>query len=91
MADTDDRIVRIEAKLDKVVDHIGAIDSTLAAQHVSLSEHMRRTSLLEQEVAPISTHVAMVTGVIKAVALIAAVLGGVEGLISLINYLKGVL
>jgi len=31
-----DIIVRIESKLDKVSDRIGAIDVTLAAQHVSL-------------------------------------------------------
>jgi len=88
MADTDDRIIRIENKLDKVVDHISSIDSTLAAQHESLREHIRRTNLLEEEVEPIKKHVNMVGGVIKMVLILSAVGGGAEGVVALLNYLR---
>jgi archaellum component FlaC len=88
MADTDERIIRIEDKIDKVVEHIGSIDSTLAAQHVSLKEHMRRTELLEQEIEPIKAHVDMVSGAVKLILFTAAICGGIEGIISLLTYLR---
>jgi len=43
-----DRIERIEQKVDEVQKSISNIDVTLAEQHVSLKEHMRRTDLLER-------------------------------------------
>ena len=49
----DDRLSRIEAKVDSVVDRLGSIDKTLAAQHVSLKQHMRRSDALEAQVKPI--------------------------------------
>lgn len=88
MADIDERIIRIEDKIDKVVEHIGSIDVTLGKQHVSLCEHIRRTELLEQEVEPIKKHVAMVSGVIKLVLILASVGAGIEGVISLLNYIR---
>lgn len=88
MADTDDRIVRIEYKLDKVVDHLGNIDSTLAAQHESLKLHMKRSDMLEAQVEPLKAHVAMVSGALKLVGLITALCGGIEGVVILLEYLR---
>lgn len=68
----DKRLERIEAKVDDVSDHLSSIDTTLAAQHVSLREHMRRTALLEKELAPIKNHVLMVKGALKLVGVLAA-------------------
>lgn len=84
----DDKLERIEGKLDKVVDHIGSIDVTLAAQHVSLKEHIRRTEILEQELAPIKTHVNMISGALKLIGLLAAIGAGAEGVVSLLTYLR---
>lgn len=84
---SDERDVRIENKLDKVVEHIGSIDATLAAQHVSLTEHIRRTNLLEQEIAPIKKHVNMVSGALKLILILAAIGGGIEGVVALLTYL----
>lgn len=44
----DRRLDNIEAKVDNIKDSIHSIDITLAEQHISLKEHMRRTSLLEK-------------------------------------------
>ena len=46
----DDKLVdRLEEKLDKIVDKMGSIDTTLAGQHVQLTDHIRRTELLENK------------------------------------------
>lgn len=48
----DKRLIRVEDKIDKLGDRLGAIDSTLASQHESLKQHMYRTQLLEEAVKP---------------------------------------
>lgn len=63
--DDPNRLVRIEDKLDQVSDKLHAVDITLAAQHVSLEDHIRRTELLEEEVRPIKRHVDRVNGALK--------------------------
>lgn len=68
---TDDRLKRIEDKTDAIVSRLGSIDSTLAAQHVSLKEHMRRSVALEQQIAPLKEHVAMARGAIRLITLVA--------------------
>lgn len=66
---------RIEDKLDKVVDHIASIEVTLAKQHTSLEEHIRRTNILESKVEPIEKHVNMVQGAIKLILILSAAAG----------------
>lgn len=75
------RLERIEAKLDDVSDHLGSIDATLSAQHVSLREHMRRTAILEAEIKPLKTHMDMVKGVAKFISMAAAVAAILEVMI----------
>ncbi len=67
-------------KLDKVYDKLSSIDATLAAQHVTLEEHVRRTNLLESKVEPIEKHVTMVNGAIKFIMLVGVIIGIWEGL-----------
>lgn len=74
MAD-DKRLERIEVKLDGISDHLGSIDTTLSAQHVSLKEHIRRTAILEGQIAPIKKHVDMVKGALALITLLAALAG----------------
>lgn len=83
----EDRTYRIENKIDKISDRLNSIDSTLSAQHVSLREHMRRTSLLEKQIKPIETHVTMVHGAMKLVGVIAVLAGIVEGVVALLDLL----
>lgn len=72
MAD-DKRIERIETKIDDIADHLSSIDITLSAQHISLKEHIRRTTLLEQELRPVKKHVMMVEGAFKLIGIMAAI------------------
>lgn len=85
----EDRLIRIEDKLDKVSDKLGSIDSTLAAQHVSLEMHIKRTDLLEAQIEPIKKHVAMIQGALKLIGLVSVAAGVVEGIVALLTYLKG--
>lgn len=88
MAEIDDRIIRIENKIDKVVEHLGSIDSTLAAQHESLKIHIKRSDLLEAQVEPLKTHVAMVSGALKLIGILAMICGSIEGVVVLLTYLR---
>lgn len=74
----DKRLERIETKLDDTNEHLASIDVTLASQHVSLKHHIRRTELLEKELAPIKRHVDMVNGALKLLGILASILAITE-------------
>lgn len=84
----DKRLDRIEIKVDKVLEHQSEINVTLAAQHVSLKEHIRRTNILETELKPIKQHVQMIHGAFKLLGIIVASVGVAEALIALIAKLN---
>lgn len=88
MNDTFDRFNRMESKLDHIVDKIGSIDVTLAAQHVSLKEHIRRTEILEAQVAPIQKSVTMAHGVLKLIGLISLVATICEGALQVLQFIR---
>jgi len=69
----DKRLDRIEDKLDSMVDHMSAMDATLAAQHVSLTDHIRRTEILEEETKAVKKHVDTINGSLKLLGVIAVV------------------
>jgi len=77
MAD-DKRLERIEVKVDKITEHIGSIDVTLAAQHESLKQHIERTNKLEEIVVPIKKHVDMVKGALALITLLATIAAIIE-------------
>jgi hypothetical protein len=56
---------RLEAKVDKIIEKVASIDTTLAKQEVNLALHMRRSDALEAQIEPIKQHVAMVAGAMK--------------------------
>jgi len=84
----DDRLHRIENKIDKVVEHIASIDVTLGEQHVSLKDHIRRTEILEEQIKPISRHVDMVVGVGKFLSWFAGAVGFAAAVAELIYYIR---
>lgn len=84
-SDNSGRIIRIEDKLDKIVDRISSIDSTLAAQHVSLEDHIKRTALLEKELRPIKSHVAKMQWFFGLIGTGAVIVGIVEGVLYIIR------
>lgn len=74
------RLERIEVKIDDIDDQLAMISSTLAAQHVSLKEHMRRSNALEAKLAPVEKHVAMVNGALKLLGVFALIASIIEAI-----------
>lgn len=72
----DKQLNRIEEKLDKVADRLTSIDVTLGRQEEQLAYHIKRTDMLEEQLAPVKTHVAMVNGALKLVGIL-GVLGAI--------------
>lgn len=86
---SDTKIDRIENKIDRVSERLSSIDSTLSAQHVSLVEHIKRTEMLEAQVEPIKSSVAMAEGALKFLALLALLVGTAAGAIKVIEFTLG--
>ncbi len=85
---SNDVLLRVEAKIDKVHERLSSIDATLAGQHVSLVEHIRRTSILETKLEPVEKHVDMVHGALKLIGLVAMLGGIIEVCIEILAYIK---
>lgn len=84
----------VDEKLDKIVEHIGNIDITLAKQSVQLESHIKRTEIAEQNIdmlrkdfKPVEKHVMMVSGALKLVGALALVASIVEGSVMLLEWL----
>jgi hypothetical protein len=80
----DKKLDRIETKIDKLDSRLDSVDVTLAKQHESLKDHIRRTELLEQEIKPVAKHVAIMNFLGK----VAFVLLGSDGLWELLKWLN---
>jgi len=55
---SDERLERMESKLDKVVDQLGQLNVTLSRNTDSLEYHVKRTDILEAEIHPMKAHLA---------------------------------
>lgn len=75
---SEERLIRIEDKLDKIVDRLGSVDITLAKQHDQLEYHIKRTNLLEAELRPVRDHVNMIKVAVKYISVIAVIVGIVK-------------
>lgn len=71
----DDFQKRVLEKLDKMDDRLNSVDKTLAEQHVSLKDHIRRTEILEEQVKPIEDNMTMAKGVLKFIGFGATAIG----------------
>ena len=71
-----DSSTKFERKLDKITDKLSSIDVTLAAQHESLKEHMRRTELLERQLEPLKEKTASHASVLKFMSVIVVAIIG---------------
>jgi hypothetical protein len=81
----DKRLDRIEDKIDKIVEHTAYMDVTLAKQHVSLDEHIKRTTQIEAELLPIKAHVNKVKGAIALLTFLAGITALIEAIRMLIK------
>lgn len=79
----DAKLDRIETKIDRIHERLNSVDVTLAAQHVSLETHIKRTDLIEAQMEPVKRHVAMMHGAVKVVGMAAVLVGMVTGMLKL--------
>ena len=87
-----ERLDRLDNKLDAVQEHMGQIDVTLAQNTKDIAYHIKRTDALEQrveqvadEMKPVREHVARLKGIGWFLGVCAAVLGVLATLRSLID------
>lgn len=71
----------IDDKLDKIAENVNQINVTLALQHQSLDEHMKRTKLLEDRVDPIEKQAVMFRGVVKFFSITSVIIGIITSII----------
>lgn len=67
------RLERIELKIDEMM-------VEQAKQHITLQEHTKRSTMLEEEMKPIRRHVAQMQGAVKALGILALIAGIVEAI-----------
>lgn len=70
----------VDQKLDKIVDTLGQQAVTLERLTVTVEDHVRRTNILEADMAPIKKHVWMVNGALKLIGLMGILAAVAEGL-----------
>ncbi len=68
-------------KLDQINERLHSIDKTMALNTQQLAEHMRRTELLEKEMAPVAKHVQQMQGAAKLLGIL-AVIATIVGVLS---------
>lgn len=85
---TNDRLDKLEEKLDKIVDNLISIDKTLVKQEAELSEHILRTTFaekrlehIENDILPIKVHVNKVQGAFQLLGVISVIVAIVTAII----------
>lgn len=82
----EDKLEKIDNKLDKIAEDILEIKVTLAQQAQQITYHIKRTDLLEEKLEPIQKHVNLVQAVMKFTGILIA--GGcLHSLLKLLGYL----
>ncbi len=84
----DELITKLENKLEKISDHLRSIDITLASQHVTLEEHIKRTKQLEERVDPIEKSVLMFHGFIKFIGMPITLLTTIAAITEILTYFR---
>lgn len=77
---------RIFDQLDRVEGRLDSIDVTLAKNTTSLEDHMRRTNLLEEAVAPLTKDKAQRDGAFKLLGVLSLMGGVATGLLKVFEY-----
>jgi len=71
---------RIFDKLEKIEDHVGKQEVSLARLTVSVEEHVKRSNLLEESMKPVQRHVFMVEGALKFIGVLGVVASIIKAL-----------
>lgn len=85
---SEQKLERIENKLDRLVDQQGEIGVHIAEIKKDLKYHIKRTDLLEADVKPIKKHVSNVHAILKLVGMLSLLAGVAEGVVITLEYIK---
>ena len=85
-----DRDERLECKIDTISEKINDINLTLAKQHLSLVEHIKRTDILEERVAPLAEQHIKSLGRLEILGWIGGLLASAAAIAEIIRYFKDV-
>ena len=80
MDDSEDSLMSVDQKLDKIVDTLGVQAVILERLTVTVEDHVRRTNLLEEDIKPIKKHVWMIQGGVKLLILASLLAAIAEGI-----------
>jgi hypothetical protein len=69
--------------VDQIKRSLASVDKTLALQHLSLVEHMKRTELLEKKLEPVEEHVQQVRGITKFIGWMLGLLAVIAAFLAL--------
>lgn len=72
------QIDRLETKMDRVGDRLNKIDVTLVSQHLTLLDHVERSTKLEAIVMPMKKKMDMLQGALAFIGLLGVVAGIVD-------------
>lgn len=81
----DEKIEKIDKKIDIILEHSKNVDITLVKQQAELNYHILRTNLLEQEVKPLKEHMINSKATTKVVG---ALLAGISIILGILKYFK---
>lgn len=77
----------ILTKINKLDERMDESNIILAKQEVSLSEHIKRTNILEDKIEPVERHVQLVNSILKIIGGIAVLMSIITGIIKVIEVL----
>jgi chromosome segregation ATPase len=88
----DDRLIKIEEKVDETLEKISEINITLTKQHFSLEEHIKRTRLAEEnieilrsELKPVEKHVSNMQFLAKTILFIGSAAALVASILAIVK------
>lgn len=85
---TKQQLDRIEHKVDGVADRTGAVEAVLIKHGIILDEHIKRTELLEEHIAPVQAALSEFKGVVRMIKVLAVMAGAAESVIAVLKYLN---
>jgi hypothetical protein len=81
---SDERIIRIEDKLDRVIGEMSNIKVMLAADGEARKNLDDRVKHIEADLAPVKRHVTLIQGGMKFVGIVGVLLGGLHTVLGII-------
>lgn len=75
----------MEKRLDRIEEKLETIIVEQAKQHVTLQEHTKRSTMLEDEFKPMRLHIAQIQGAMKLLGILALIGAILEAVLAVIR------